>query len=96
MRDTPEFLVAALPKLDALSLPAPLGDRTGSGQRLDAVGGGKAITMVTELDQRTRSQEVAGPGQRIEDESVRVLFEELSQSGFGFVPPAHLWKKEFG
>ena len=38
LRDTPEFLVAPCPKLDALSLTTPLGDRTGSGQRLNAVG----------------------------------------------------------
>ena len=62
LRDTPEFLVATPPKLDALSLPAPLGDRTGSGQRLDAAGSREAITMIAELDQQTWSQEVAGPG----------------------------------
>ena len=52
--------------------------------------------MITELDQQTWGQEVAGPRQRIEDEGVRVLLEELTQSGLDFVPPAHLGKKKFG
>jgi hypothetical protein len=96
LRDAPEFLIAASPKLDDSSLATPLGDRASSGQRLNVAGGRKAITVVPELDQQAGSQEITGPGQGIKDESVRVLFEELTQLGLGLVALADLRKKELG
>jgi hypothetical protein len=52
--------------------------------------------VVTELGQQSRSQELAGTGQGIEDEGIGVLGEELSQGRESLGATEYLRQEQFG
>lgn len=54
--------VTSLAEVDTSSLSALVGDGTGTGQRLNRLGRGKTITMVTKHHQELGSEQVAGTG----------------------------------
>jgi hypothetical protein len=63
---------------------------------LHRVGGGETVAVVTELGQEGRSQDLAGTGQGVKEESIRVLGEELGQPGEGSGTMADVTEGQFG
>jgi hypothetical protein len=94
--DASKLATAAAAKEDDPALAALLGDRASTGQGLDRVGGGETVAVVTKLGEEGRSQDLAGTGQGVEEESVGVLGEELGQRGEGSGTMADVTEGQFG
>jgi hypothetical protein len=77
--NAPGLTVTAATEDDDLSLSALLGDRAGTGQGLNGGRCRKAIPVVAELGQQPWCQELPRSGKGIEEESIGMLGEELSQ-----------------
>jgi len=75
--DLAKLMVTGVPKSHAFTLAAGHGDRAGAGQGLETGWRREAITVIAQLGQQSRGQEVTHTRQRGEDSLVRMLGKEV-------------------